>query len=75
MIDLNVCERGDKLLSTHGILLTYLCRRTDTNYCPHMVEYPTGSTGSRTDDGYVYEYACNRLPEDHDIVAIFKKFQ
>ncbi len=42
MVDLRTCKAGDRLLSKHGWVLTYVYRK-------------------------------NRLPEDHDIVAILPK--
>jgi len=67
MINLNNAKSGQKLLSKHGMVLTYLGKNNDLIY-PHLVEYPDGGTGSRTDDGFVYKNA--RLPGDHDIVEI-----
>ena len=68
-VDLNTCKPGDKLLSSHGLELTYIKKLTEDNYYDHLVRYPNGSEGTRTNDGYVFR--TNRKPEiDHDIVKI-----
>jgi hypothetical protein len=66
-IDLRTCVAGQKLISCHGIVLTYL-RRQDCPTFGHRVQYPNGSTGTRTHDGQCF--IKNKLPADHDIVAI-----
>ena len=68
MIDLRACRPGDRLLSKHGMVLTYIGPLPKDNYYDHEVLYPNGSRGSRTHDGHVSR--TFRLPEDHDIVAI-----
>lgn len=68
-IDLSKCKKGQKLLSSHGVILTYVAPLPDNNYYDHIVEYPNGAVGSRTNDGFVYRN--NRKPEiDEDIVKI-----
>jgi len=69
-IDLNTCKPGDKLLSKHGMILTYVEKHSGvcSKDFPHEVMYPDGSNGTRTDDGHVFN--IKRLPEDHDIVEI-----
>lgn len=66
-IDLNKCKPGQKLKSKHGMILTYVGKQNDFAF-PHIVKYPNGAEGSRTDDGQVF--VKNKLPEDHDIVEI-----
>ena len=66
-VDLSTCKPGDKLLSKHGIVLTYV-RPTPEGYYDHEVTYPDGSRGTRMNDGRVYKHKS--LPEDHDIVEI-----
>jgi hypothetical protein len=66
-IDLNKCKPGQKLKSKHGMILTYV-RKDDDLIFPHLVQYPNGAMGARTDDGQVS--AKKKLPEDHDIVEI-----
>lgn len=66
-VDLRKCKSGDKLLSVNGMVLTYI-GRLENQYMDHMVQYPNGSYGSRTHDGFVFRK--NRLPEDHDIIMI-----
>lgn len=72
MIDLRNCKPGDKLLSSHGLILTYV-RPLENHYMDHEVQYPNtspyfGSIGTRTHDGYVMRK--NRLDTDHNIVKI-----
>jgi hypothetical protein len=78
-IDLNTCEAGDILISSHGEKLEYISKTPYNNYTylDHVVRY-TGEEfgdnnyGTRTNDGFVF--AKNRKPEtDHDIVEIIKK--
>ena len=79
MFDMKQCKPGDKLISCHGLILTYVgLNENDTsgNY-PHRIQYPndeiygSNSFGSRTDDGFVFKY--KRMPEDHDIVGFAPK--
>lgn len=75
-IDLSKCEKGDLLISSHGMKLKYIRPTKETEYLDHVVEYIEGdykgSMGTRTNDGYVMKH--NRKPEiDHDIVEIVKK--
>ena len=76
MVDLRDCKPGDKLLSKHGLLLTYVKALPEEDYMDHVVKYPNispyfGSTGTRTHDGFVMRN--KRLEEDHNIVEIIKK--
>lgn len=72
MIDLSKCTKGQKLLSSHGETLTYIGPLPESNYYDHLVEYPDGSPGSRTNDGHVFRN--NRKPEfDQDIVDILSE--
>jgi hypothetical protein len=66
-INLNDCKPGQKLLSKHGRIFTYVGRVDDRRY-PHEVRYPSGVYGTRTDDGLVY--ARNHMEADEDIVTI-----
>ena len=66
-IDLRKCKAGDKLISCHGEVLTYI-RHEPEAYFPHIVEYADGSLGSRTDEGFVS--SCRPLETDHNIVEI-----
>ena len=67
MIDLRNCKKGDKLISNHGEVLTYV-RHEPEAYFPHIVKYANGSDGSRTNDGYVMHNESKRLETDHNIV-------
>jgi hypothetical protein len=69
-VDLRTCKKGDKLLTSLGDTLTYVkATPEEEEYYDHVVEYPSGSRGTRTHDGYVYRNV--RMPEfDHDIVEI-----
>jgi hypothetical protein len=69
-LDLKNARPGDKLLTVHGTVLTYI-RYEPTAYYPHIVEYENGSRGSRMDNGQVFKN--NRLPTDEDVVAIMRK--
>lgn len=70
-VDLSTCKPGDKLLSKHGIILTYVGPTPEGHYYDHEVTYPCGSRGTRMNDGRVFK---NRsLPEDHDIVKILRE--
>jgi hypothetical protein len=68
-VDLNKCKSGQRLKSRHGVILTYV-ERIKGGYYQHLVRYPNGSFGSRTDDGFVYKNPSSRLPDDHDIVEV-----
>ena len=70
MFDMNQCNKGDELISTHGMILTYVGKMPDNEF-PHLVMYPDGAYGSRTNDGYVGKN--KRYPEDHDIVGFYKE--
>lgn len=79
-VDLSVCKRGDKLMSTHGAQLEYISTTpwSGYTYLDHVVRYVkdengksylNNTYGTRTNEGYVFEK--NRKPEiDHDIVKI-----
>ncbi len=79
IIDLNTCQKGDLLLTSHGIIMEYVCKTPwkQYNYLDHVVKYPSkqfgdNNYGTRTNDGYVFKH--NRIPEtDHDIVDIIYK--
>lgn len=73
MVDLNTCDNGEKLISKHGIELTYVKKLPDEHYYDHEVMYPDGSFGTRIDSGFVYKNEDMLLTEDHDIVEIMKK--
>lgn len=72
-VDLRTCKSGDKLISKHGLVLTYVGILPEGSYMDHEVQYPDeapyfGSSGSRTHNGFAY--CQNRLESDHDIVEI-----
>jgi len=82
-INLNTCNRGDILISSHGAKLEYIAPTPYKHYTylDHVVRYiedVNGESfgeenyGTRTNDGFTY--AKNRKPEtDHDIVEIIFK--
>lgn len=72
-VDLRTCKAGDKLISKHGMVLTYVKPMPCGSYYDHMVLYPNGSHETRTHDGHVFRNPSRRLPEDHDIVKIIRK--
>lgn len=65
--DMNRCEPGDKLISCHGVVLTYV--GIDERLVPfrHKVKYPDGAGVSRADDGSVF--LEKKLPTDQDIIG------
>jgi hypothetical protein len=70
-IDLSTCVEGQKLLSSQGMILTYLRPLPNRDYYDHVVTYVDGGTGTRTNDGFVYRN--NRMEKyDHDIVEILE---
>lgn len=79
MIDLNICEEGDILISLHGAKLEYVSKTPwkHYTYLDHVVKYidkefGENNYGTRTSDGFVF--AKNRIAEtDHDIVEIIHK--
>lgn len=81
-VDLRTCKPGDRLRSSHGVILEYVST-TPWNfytYLDHVVKYlydakgnpyQEDSYGTRTHDGYVF--AKKRIPEiDEDIVEIIR---
>lgn len=65
-LSLSVCKPGDKLLTKHGTILTYVGR--NQGFYPHEIRYPNGESGTRCDDGFVFYR--NRLEADEDVIAI-----
>lgn len=72
-IDLRECVKGQKLLSKHGMVLTYVGPLPDNDYYDHEVRYPGGGRGSRTHDGLTFK--SNRMDSDHDIVEILNEVE
>jgi len=73
-VDLNICKKGDILISAFGERFIYERPTTDKEYLDHIIisESNQEMKLSRTNDGYVF--AKNRAPEiDHDIVEIIHK--
>ena len=84
MVDLNICEPGDILISKHGAKLEYVSKTPwkQYNYLDHVVRYiedvdgykfSDNNYGTRTNDGFAF--AKNRQATDHDIVKIIKPLQ
>lgn len=67
-VDLRECKPGDKLVSKHGEMLTYVKRCPDHDYYDHEVKYGEGGRGTRIHSGHVFRN--NRLFTDHDIVQV-----
>jgi len=67
-VDLRTCKQGQKLVSSHGMILTYDKPLPEDDYYDHSVFYPNGLLGKRCHDGYTFRN--NRLETDHDIVEI-----
>jgi hypothetical protein len=70
-LDLRKAKPGDKLLSKHGIILTYIKPLPEEHLYDHEVAYIEGK-GQRTNSGHVYKNPSSRLETDHDIIAILK---
>tara|TARA_R110000782_G_scaffold264961_1_gene358412 strand:- start:567 stop:803 length:237 start_codon:yes stop_codon:yes gene_type:complete len=78
MVDLNTCKKGDRLITSQGTELEYVCKTPwkHYTYLDHVVKYPTKSFGennygTRTNDGFVFKK--NRIPKtDNDIIKIIK---
>ena len=69
-VNLNECVSGQKLLTKHGTILTYIERLPEDHYYDHKIQYPGGGYGTRTNDGFVYRTPVSRLPTDEDIIEI-----
>lgn len=67
MFDMNQCKPGDKLVSCHGAIFTYIGIQECLAPFRHVVEYPDGGKGTRADNGKTY-LNCP-LSVDHDIVG------
>jgi len=67
--DMNQCKEGDKLVSSLGMIFKYI-RKTDDQDFPHIVMYPNGAYGMRTDDGFVSNERSKGIY--HDIVGFVK---
>lgn len=67
--DMRQCKPGDKLISRHGLVLTYEGPNnfSSANMYPHLVRYPDGAYGTRADNGLVS--LRKPLETDHDIVG------
>lgn len=73
MVDLRMCEKGDMLVTKHGLTLTYVKRLPKAHYYDHEIKYPYlngNGYGTRTHDGHVFRE--KRKPEDQDIIKIIK---
>jgi hypothetical protein len=72
-IDLRLCGVGDILLGKHGSIFLYGGEDGFDVYNHRVVfiEPNPGHSGSRTNDGYVFN--INRDPADYDIIKIVHK--
>lgn len=70
MFNMNKCKKGDKLLSVHGTVLEYIGINERYEPYRHVVKYPNGSLGSRTDSGEVF--VRNKMDTDEDILGFYK---
>jgi hypothetical protein len=68
MVDLRTCVNGQKLLTTHGKILTYVGKSVPEDYYDHRILYPDGGQGSRTHDGFVFRH--NRQDTDENVIEI-----
>jgi len=72
-VDLNKCKGGERLVSRHGWICTYIGKRTNSicaDAYPHAVLYPNGQEGTRCDDGFVFK--SKRMIDDIDIVEVLE---
>lgn len=72
MVDLRDCQKGDLLISKHGMVITYVEPLPEDDYYDHKIMYPQefGQFGTRIHDGHVYRNPRSRVDQDHDIIAI-----
>jgi len=70
MVDLNTCKPGDRLKTIHGNILLYVEKLPEDNYYNHLIQYPNGSFGIRTNEGFVMKNPGRRLDSDEDIIEI-----
>ena len=68
-VDLRECQKGDKLLTCCGLILTYN-KKVESFFYPHIILYPDKSEGSRADGGQAY--LKNTLPTDQNVIAVLK---
>jgi len=73
MVNLNDAKFGDKLLSCHGEILTYVRKLDEADYYDHEVRYENGAGGTRMNNGKVVKNQNMALPTDHNIVKILGK--
>lgn len=71
MIDLRTCNAGDELLLANGKTVKYLGSRVYKTF-KHVVGYPNGLEGTRTDDG-LWDGQKREEPHELDIVGIKKR--
>ena len=71
-VDLREAKKGDRLLTKHGTILTYVEPLPKNNNYDHLVEYPHGALGTRIHDGHTFCNPDKRLEGDEDVVEILK---
>lgn len=71
-VDLRQCKPGDKLLAQNGMIMEYVGpnKKYFREKYPHLVRYPDGATGSRTDNGVAW--IIDDGLSEYDIVEILK---
>lgn len=65
--NMNQCKPGDRLISCHGMILTYEGINERSTPFRHVVKYPNGGHGTRADNGETYLH--NKMAIDHDIIG------
>lgn len=70
MVDLNTCKPGDRLKTVRGTILLYVDKLPENNYYDHLIQFPNGSFGTRTNEGFVMRNPGSRLETDEDIIEI-----
>jgi hypothetical protein len=68
MINLKTCRPGDKLVLSNGQIVKYIGPICNEKL-NHIIEYPDGSQGTRTDEGY-WDQEQKYTPHQLDVVRI-----
>lgn len=66
-VDLNKCKCGDKLLTRNGTILIYVMKLDDWHTYKHLIRWPDGHRGTRTNDGLMDDEGIH----DGDVVDVF----
>lgn len=64
------CKVGDVLISSQGVSLIYKGRKDDELF-PHVIMYPNGAYGDRTEDGFMR--VDDRRSTDCNVLGLAEK--